>query len=183
VRACGRIYERLAATFERRTPCDLYHSALQVEVPGGRYVIEQTPIPNRSGEGRGVVAEGAVGAAVAGRFRVFRYEIRVWLGGQIPDVAEAVGGPCRLTEDEQVARSVLKVVRSVPTPVWGRRELCAEEMWNSNSAIAWTLARSGIEANHIRPPAGGRAPGWRAGLAVARREGARLDTGAGFKPL
>ena len=42
-------------------------------------------------------------------------------------------------------------------------------MWNSNSVIAWVLARSGIDADSIHPPAGGRAPGWRAGLVVAHR--------------
>ena len=39
----------------------LYHSALQVHVPEGRYVIEQAPAWNDGAE-RGVVAEGAVGA-------------------------------------------------------------------------------------------------------------------------
>jgi hypothetical protein len=170
VRACGRIYELLAATFERRALFDLYHSALQVELPTGRYVIEQTPVPDLSGEARGVVAEGPVGAAPAGRFRVFRYEVRVWPGGCIPDIAKAVESPQRLTEDERIARRVLDVVSRVPTLVWGRREPCAEEMWNSNSVIAWTLTQSGIDAEIIRPPAGGRAPGWRAGLAVAQRE-------------
>ena len=42
-------------------------------------------------------------------------------------------------------------------------------MWNSNSVIAWVIARSGIDADSIQPPAGGRAPGWHAGLVVARR--------------
>jgi hypothetical protein len=43
-------------------------------------------------------------------------------------------------------------------------------MWNSNSVIAWVLARSGIHAESIRPPSGGRAPGWQAGLEVAHRQ-------------
>jgi hypothetical protein len=59
---------------------------------------------------------------------------------------------------------------SVRTPVWGRDELRAGEMWNSNSVISWLIARSGLDAESIRPPVGGRAPGWYAGLAVARRE-------------
>jgi hypothetical protein len=42
-------------------------------------------------------------------------------------------------------------------------------MWNSNSVIAWVIARSGIDADPIQPPAGGRAPGWHAGLVLARR--------------
>jgi hypothetical protein len=133
-------------------------------------VIEQAPVHDWSGKQRGVVAEGPVGSRWAGRFRIFRYEIRLWRGGQIPDVAEAVDSPRRLTEDEDSARRVLNVVAQVPTPVWGRDELAAGEMWNSNSVIAWVIARSGIDAESIHPPSGGRAPGWQAGLEVARRQ-------------
>jgi hypothetical protein len=53
--------------------------------------------------------------------------------------------------------------------VWGRDELGTGEMWNSNSVIAWVITSSGMETESIRLPAGGRAPGWRAGLEVARR--------------
>jgi len=78
-----------------------------------------------------------------------------------------VDSPRRLTSDEARGRRVLDVVRHVPTPVWGRDQLGTGEMWNSNSVVAWTLARSGIDAESIQPPAGGRAPGWHAGLVVA----------------
>jgi hypothetical protein len=169
VRLNGRLYEALAAHLQGRLACDLYHSALQVELPEGTFVIEQAPVHDWSGKDRGVVAEGAVGTLWAGRFRIFRYEIRLWRGGHIPDVAEAVDSPRPLTNDESRARRVLDVVRQVPTPVWGRDELATGEMWNSNSVIAWTLARSGIDTESIQPPAGGRAPGWQAGLVVARR--------------
>ena len=170
VRLNGRVYETLAARLQGRPACDLYHSALQVQVPEGTYVIEQTPVPDLSGSQRGVVAGGAVGSRWAGRFRIFRYEIRLWLGGHIPDVAEAVESPRRLAGDEDRARRVLELVAQVPTPVWGRDELGTGEMWNSNSVIAWVIARSGLDAGSIRPPAGGRAPGWHAGLVVARRQ-------------
>ena len=170
VRLNGRVYEALAARLERRRACDLYHSALQVDGPGGRFVIEQAPVHDWSGTERGVVAEGPVGTRWAGRFRIFRYEIRVWRGGHIPDVAEAVDGPRRLTDDEASARRVVDVVRQVPTPVWGRDELAAGEMWNSNSVIAWVIAASGINAESIQPPRHGRAPGWRAGVVVAHRQ-------------
>jgi hypothetical protein len=174
VRLNGRVYEALAARLQRRRPCDLYHSALRVEVPEGAFVIEQAPVHDWSGSERGVVAEGAVGARWASRFRIFRYEIRLWRDGQIPDVAEAVDSPRALTDDESRARAVLDQVARVPTPVWGRDELRTGEMWNSNSVIAWVIARSGIDAESIKPPPGGRAPGWEAGLAVARRQ----DVGA-----
>jgi hypothetical protein len=170
VRLNGRIYEALAAWAQRRPRCDLYHSALQIEVPEATYVIEQTPVPDLSGAARGVVASGAVGSRWAGRFRIFRYEIRVCRGGRIPDVAEAVDSPRRLTEDEACARGVLDVVPKVPTPVWGRDALKTGEMWNSNSVIAWVIARSGIDTESIQPPNGGRAPGWHAGLVVAGRD-------------
>jgi hypothetical protein len=166
----GRVYETLAARLQRRPPCALYHSALQVRVDGVTFVIEQTPVPDRSGNRRGVVAQGAVGARWAGRFRIFRYEIRLWRDGSIPDVAEAVQSPVRLSGEESCARRVLEHVKQVPTPVWGRDELGTGEMWNSNAVIAWVLARSGIDAAAIRPPEGGRAPGWQAGVVVESRE-------------
>jgi hypothetical protein len=168
VRLNGRIYEALAARMKRRPVCDLYHSALQIELAGDRFVIEQTPVPRLSGEEHGVVAGGAVGARSAAHLRILRYEIRLWRGGHIPDVAEAVDSPRRLSSDAPQARRVLEVVPHVPTPVWGRDELGTGEMWNSNSVIAWVIARGGIDAASIRPPTGGRAPGWQAGLAVAR---------------
>lgn len=170
VRLNGRIYEAVAARLERRAPCELYHSALEVRVPKGRFVIEQTPIPDSNGEERGVVAEGAVGSRWAGRFRIFRYELRRWRDGVIPDVAEAVESPRRLSDDPEQARRLLALVPSVPTLVWGRDELRAGEMWNSNSVIAWLVARAGLDPETIQPPTGGRAPGWTAGLLVARRQ-------------
>jgi hypothetical protein len=101
---------------------------------------------------------------------MFRYEVRVWRGGNIPDVLEAVESPRRLSDDEDCARRVLDTVPQVPTPVWGRDELATGEMWNSNAVIAWVIASSGINTGSVRPPAGGRAPGWNAGLTVARRQ-------------
>jgi hypothetical protein len=174
VRLNGRIFEALAARLQRRPPCDLYHSALQVHVDGATFVVEQTPVPDLGGDRRGVVAQGAVGARWAGRFRIFRYEIRLWRDGSIPDVAEAVQSPVRLSGEEACARRVLEQIKQVPTPVWGRDELGTGEMWNSNAVIAWVLARSGLDAASIRPPEGGRAPGWRAGVVVASR-GAQLS--------
>lgn len=65
---------------------------------------------------------------------------------------------------------MLDLVSSVPTPVWGRDELHTGEMWNSNPVTSWLIARGGIDAAPIHPPAAGRAPGWAAGLVVAVRE-------------
>jgi hypothetical protein len=90
-------------------------------------------------------------------------------GGAIPDIDEAVDSPRRLTDDEEHARRLLDLVPSVPTLVWGRDDLRTGDMWNSNSVIAWLLVRSGLDTGPIHPPAGGRAPGWQAGLALARR--------------
>jgi hypothetical protein len=38
--------------FQRRPACDLYHSALQVKLPGSAYVIEQAPVHDWSGRDR-----------------------------------------------------------------------------------------------------------------------------------
>jgi hypothetical protein len=171
VRHNGRVFEAVAAAIGRRPRRALYHSGLEVTVPEGRFVIEQAPVRDGDGALRGVVAQGAVGARWAGRFRLFRYEVRRWRGGAIPDVDEAVESPRRLTDDPAVARRVLEAVASVPTPVWGRDELGTGEMWNSNSVISWTLVSAGIDPESVALPARGRAPGWDAGIAVARREG------------
>lgn len=169
VRLNGRIFEAVVARYERRPRLALYHSALEVRVPDARFVIEMTPIPNGHGEARGVVAEGAVGSSWAGWARLFRYEIRRWRDGVIPDVGEAVQSPLRLSDDPQLAQRVLSLVPEVPTPVWGRDELDAGEMWNSNSLISWLIVRSGLRAESVPLPAGGRAPGWDAGVVVAER--------------
>jgi hypothetical protein len=169
VRLNGKIFETVAARLERRAPCDLYHSALLVRVPEGQFVIEQAPISDRNGDERGVVAEGAVGTRWAARFRLFRYELRRWRNGVIPDVSEAVESPRRLTNDAGMSRRILDLVPVVPTPVWGRDELGAGEMWNWNSFISWLIASSGLDVESIHVPAGGRAPGWHAGIVVARR--------------
>ncbi len=172
VRRNGRAYEAVAARLGRRPACDLYHAALRVETAEDAFVIEQAPIrDDRGREVRGVVAEGPVGARWAGRFRLFRYEIRRWRGGRIPDAEEAVGSPLRVSCDPLQADRLLALVPRVPTPVWGRDELRAGEMWNSNSVIAWLLASSGIDVERIEPPEGGRAPGWQAGVRVAGRGG------------
>jgi hypothetical protein len=170
VRMNGRMYEAVQALIERRRALDLYHTALVVQVPEGRFVIENAwPIPDADGRSRGVVVEGPVWSRPVARFRFLRYEVRRWQDGVIPDAREAVGGPQRVCHDQRVARRCLDLVDSVPAMVWGRDEVGAGEMWNSNSVISWLLARSGITTEALRPPPGGRAPGWQAGLAVARR--------------
>jgi hypothetical protein len=140
-----------------------------VRAPAGRFVIEMTPVPRGDGRRRGAVAEGPVGLRAAGRLRLFRYEVRRWRDGLIPDVAEAVDSPRRLDGDPVRAERLLRLVPEVPTPVWGRDELAAGEMWNSNSIVSWLLARAGLAPEAIPPPRGGRAPGWRAGIVLARR--------------
>jgi hypothetical protein len=169
VRLNGLIFEAVAARLQHRDPCDLYHSALEVHVPEGRFVIEQAPAWGESRE-RGVVAVGAVGTRAAGRLRLFRYEIRRWRDGLIPDVSEAVESPQRLSNNTSRARRLLELVPEVPTPVWGRDELRAGEMWNSNSLISWLITRIGLDVDSIHLPRGGRAPGWHAGIVVAKRE-------------
>ena len=165
VRLNGKVYEAIEAFRERRRPFDLYHSALEVRLPEGRYVIETAwPIPDARPASRGVVVEGPVGSRRFARFRVLRYEIRRWRDGVIPDILDAVASPQRLSDDEELARRVLDLAPTVPPHVWGRDELGSGEMWNSNSVVAWLLARSGLPVETISPPLGGRAPGWRVGI-------------------
>ena len=169
VRFNGRVYEAFAAAVDRRSRCALYHSALEVNVPEGRFVIEMTPAVGGGDGDHGVVAGGAVGSRLLARTNLFRYEVRCWRDGHIPDVAEAVESPRRVSEDEMLARRVLQLAPLVPTPTWGRDELKTGDMWNSNSLVSWLLVSAEIGVGRAPIPAGGRAPGWDAGVAVATR--------------
>ena len=131
-------------------------------------MIEQAPVPDLHGERRGVVAEGPVGMRWLGRFRIFRYEIRRWREGRIPTSIRRSGAPSGSPMMSE-SPDEFATLPSIPTPVWGRDEFNAGEMWNSNSVVSWVLARSGASVETIHPPANGRAPGWDAGLAVAAR--------------
>jgi hypothetical protein len=125
----------------------------------------------------GVVVEGPVGARWAGRLRMFRYEMRRWLDGVIPDISEAVDSPRHLSGDLSDTRRLLELMPQIPALVWGRDELGAGEMWNSNSMIAWLIASTGLDVDSLKPPAGGRAPGWNAGVVAAARGGTRAGSG------
>ena len=85
--------------------------------------------------------------------------MRRWRDGVIPDVAEAVESPRRLSDDLERARRLLELVPPVPTPVWGRDELRAGEMWNSNSLISWLIARAASTSSRssLRPADGRQA--------------------------
>ncbi len=167
VRLNGRLFEALAARHERRTARDLYHSALVVSHGPDRYVVEMAPALTALPDRRGVVVEGPVGMPSWGRSIVFRYEIRRWRGGVIPDMRYAVGGLQPMNTSEHQVRALLGLVPAVPALTWGRDERQVGEMWNSNSVTSWLLTASGHDIDTVAPPGHGRAPGWRAGVAVA----------------
>ena len=169
VRLNGRIFEMVEAVIDRRRTLDIYHAALEVHLPEGEFVIEIAPVPDSDGSRRGVVASAPVGSSLAGRFRIFRYELRCWEDGSIPDIDEAVDSPAPVTAEEETARRLVGLLPSVPMAVWGRDELDAGEMWTSNSVISWLIVRAGLAIDDFPPPAGGRAPGWDAGIVVAGR--------------
>src|SRR3954469_7038872 len=74
VRFNGLLYEAITARMQHRSRCDLYHSALAIDLPEGHFTVEMTPVPDAHGDTRGVVATGPVGLRPLGRLRVFRYE-------------------------------------------------------------------------------------------------------------
>ena len=158
VRFNGRVYEALVATIEQRRRCDLYHSALEARTPDGRFVIEMAPVAGGGDSSHGAVAGGAVGSPLLGWSRLFRYEIRCWRDGRIPDVAEAVESPRSLSDDPALSQRILDSVPLVPTPTWGRDELRTGEMWNSNSLISSLLVSAGVAIEQILPPAGAGHP-------------------------
>lgn len=178
VRHTSRWWELAQAALARRPPLPLFHAALEIFADGGRYVVEMTPAWGGPREAdRGVVRTGPVGLRCLGRSRLFRYEIRCWRDGVIPDRHWAVGGPIAVTRDRSTADRLLRRVGQVPALTWGREALSTGDMWNSNSLVSWLLADADVDAEKLGPPVGGRAPGWAAGLAVARRSAPARNPG------
>ena len=172
VRTNGRLFEAVAARWAGRTPCALYHSALLVDDGADRWAVEVAPAWGQGSGDHGAVRTGDVGLPGFGRSRWFRYEVRRWRGGAVPDAAFAVDSPQAVPTDVARTRLLLDLVPEFPTATWGRDELGAGEMWNSNSLVSWLLVRSGHDVGRVHLPAGGRAPGWDAGLVVAARDAA-----------
>lgn len=170
VRFNGMVYEAVSALITRRPRRDIFHTALIITVPSGRFTIEMTPVPDGDGASRGVVAEGPVGFRMAGRLRLFRYEVRCWRDGNIPDLGFAVASPIHLADDGVVALRVLDLLPAVPTHTWGRDELGVGDMWSCNSIISWALTTAGIDTDSITFPPNARAPGWDAGVSAARHQ-------------
>jgi hypothetical protein len=170
VRFSGSVYEGLVAALQRRDRFDLYHAALVARLDGPPITVEVAPVPDDEGRTRrGVVADGAVGSRLLGRWRLFRYEVRRWPGGEIPDLPHAVASPVTITAEPALVTAALGQLELVPTPVWGRDELHLGDMWNSNSVVSWVLSTTGLLAPGLGPPPGGRAPGWDAGARLAQR--------------
>ncbi len=169
VRASGRAYEAVAALRDRRPRRALVHAALLVRTATGPEVaVEVAPAWGQPASDRGVVATGPVGARILGRSRLFRYEVRCWPGGSVPDLAWAVERR-RATTDPQVAAALLAAAPGVPVRTWGGRARGDRDMWTSNSVVAWLLAAAGLD-----PPASRAAAGLPcSGLGRGRASGAR----------
>jgi len=176
-------WEHVVARIEQRPPLRLVHSALEVYIDDDRYVIEMAPEwSDPHVLQRGVVARGPVGLRPLGQSRFFRYEVRCWKNGDLPDRAWAVGEPVLVSHDEAVIRAVLQHVSDVPTLVWGLPVATTMDMWNSNSLVAWLLSTTLPDSSLPSPPEGCRAPGWAAGLAVALRQRAGREGWATLEP-
>jgi hypothetical protein len=164
----GRIYEALRSRAEQRPSLDLYHTALEVRLPAKRFIVETMwPVPDGAGASRGVVAGGPVFAPWMAATRVFRYEVRCWANGSLPDADQAVGGARTVSASIANASELIDLTASVPPLTWGRDESAVGDMWNSNSVISWLLTKAGAPIGEIQAPEGGRAPGWQAGISVA----------------
>jgi hypothetical protein len=109
---------------------------------------------------RGVVAEGSVGLPWLGRSQWFRYEVRRWEGGRIPDLDHAAENPRPMQTDQEHVQRLLEIVPDFPTETWGLDEFGTGEMWNSNSLTAWPLAET---SRRSRTEPGATGPGEHAG--------------------
>jgi hypothetical protein len=119
VRWKARVYEALVSIHEHRPARVLSLAALDVRPDEDRYVIEMALVRNLAACDRSVVCEGPVAAKWLGGYWLFRYGVQCWLDGYIPDAAEAVNSPQRVSDEPRRAASLVDVLRSVPPLTWG----------------------------------------------------------------
>ncbi|UIN29528.1 hypothetical protein [Microbacterium binotii] len=160
------LWERMTAAREGRAARPLLHAAIEITDRRGRSVIEMAPAWSGPRTAHGVVGTGPVGLRVLGLSVCFRYEIRCWRDGTVPDLAFAPRPPRIHETSEVVTDAIIMDATNAPRHVWGRDVFGIGDMWNSNSLIAWLLTRAGI-AEH--PPSDCSAPGWKCGVEAARR--------------
>ena len=169
VRTNGRIFEAVAARAQHRDRRDLYHSALEVRLGVERYVIEMAPVWSPDNPAHCGVCEGPVGMRGLGRSRLFRYEVRRWRDGVIPDASAAVDGPISVKTDPARAARLIELVPLFPPPrgvatSWppGYVELQLAGLvaarlqrprhQHHRSARPWTSAGMGLRTGRRRPP-------------------------------
>ncbi|MCC7365788.1 MAG: hypothetical protein IT303_15595 [Dehalococcoidia bacterium] len=164
-----RGWEAFEAWRTRRTRAVLYHCALKLRPgEGEQFTLELAPAFIR--DGVAPLASGPVGLRFAGRWRLFRYELKCLPVDRLPDEQWAVDSPIAVSDDPAVARQLIALAPTVPTHTWGRRVRGTHEMWTSDSVVPWLLTRAGIATAGLGPLPGGRAPGWQAGLDLAHRQ-------------
>ena len=158
------LYEFLAAVCARRPRATLYHGALKIRLRGRSQTIELMTVPRR--QPNPPLMTGPLWIRGADRWRLFRYQLYSADSDRFPDEKWAVGSPKRLTTDPATVERLLESAPALPSHTWGRRAAGTTEMWTSDSATSWLLARSGIDLSQITLPEDGRAPGWKAGAEV-----------------
>ena len=170
VRFNGRVFEAIEAA--RAAPAALRplpRGARRRARTASATRSRSRPRRTRDEASRGVVATGAVGSRYAAP--AAPVSLRGPLLARRVDPGSRLGasaGPAG-SRRPAVARRLLDAGRGRAHAGLGPRRAGAGEMWNSNSMIAWSLSAAGLPTAAIRAPAGGRAPGWDAGLVVARR--------------
>lgn len=166
-RASLRLWEAIEAARSRRPRAVLVHAALKLHPGGETSTLELMPaFVARTAP---ALVTGPVGLGPAGRLRLFRYELRHIPAARLPDEQWAFGPPIPLGEGPGDAARVLALAPEVPAYTWGRRARGTSEMWTSDSVVSWLLCGAGIPLAGAGPPPGARAPGWRAGIEIARR--------------
>src|SRR3954451_7347008 len=156
----------------RREGCeaaDRYHCGLMIR-QASAMPSRRDRCGNVADSDRGVVVEGPVGSRLLGRFRAFRYELRCWRDGRIPDIAESVESPMRTTDDVAQAEALLDVLPEVPALTWGRDELRAGDVEPELRGVLGARARRPRHEPHPSTDARPR-PG------VASRPGPRRTPG------
>lgn len=161
-----RLWEAFEAARARRARTRLVHSALKLRSGEDTWTLELTPAFATAPAPP--LLTGPVGLRAAGRLRLFRYQLVCLPGETLPDERWALAR-LAVSCDDGMAAHILALAGDVPRHTWGRRVRGTREMWTSDSVVSWLLVRASVDLSLVAPPEGARAPGWAAGIEIARR--------------
>ena len=162
-------YDWCLSHIARRPRAAFVHAALKVKLEGRTFTLELMPVPAH--QNVAPLLTGPVGISIAGRLRLFRYQLVCRETDSLPDEGWAINSPVLLSTDAAFGKRLMALAPLVPANVWVAGRPAPRRCGHLIRPSRWLLHRTGLDAAALQRPPGTQAPGWAAGIQVAEGRG------------